>query len=414
MAAEVESNRTMAQQLISIERKNSSSFYATLDLPPRNARAYALFAHCFTGLGSDAHLTIIPELVRHSIGVLSLDVTGYDNPAAVTEPNPLSPSDLQLACDYLSEHHFTPQLFIGHSLASFAVLPLAASITSARAVVSISTPSTNDFNSQVNVSDLFSEGSAAITIEKTKLHVHHDLVQQIQDSSDAKRLQVQKKPLLLLHAPEDATFDYKVLQQQSTQAASKGFNSIISVDNGDHKISSHLAAHFCASMIASWGSHFLFTSKEPNINAIFEKRSGSEQDMVVISESRKNTYQQKVSIGDNYFFADQSQDNGGNNTGPDATQLLLSAIGSSTTQTIREYAQLKNWPLDHTRIELRLARNRHNPEAAIPSSEYIILEIELSGNLDNIQRNSLIEVAENCRLHQHLETKILIRLQSAV
>ena len=408
----------MVKKIISIDRDNSSSFYATLDLPASKARAYAVFAHCFDGLQSDARLAIVSELVRHSIGVLSVDITLQSGQAATAEPNPLSPSDLKLACNYLTDNYFTPQLFIGHSFASFAILPLATSIASTRAIVSISTPSTNNISSQSQASDLFSEGLATVNIEKETLNLHSDLLKQIQASDTENLLQVNGTPLLLLHSPDDTVFDYKKLQAQvqSTQSLKKTEmpSSLVAIDKGDHAISSLLAASFCATLISSWSSYFLFANKEPNIHSIFETRNGSEQEIVAVSESKKNIYQQKVSIGDHHFFSDQSLANGGSNTGPDSTQLLLSAIGASTSQTIRDYAQLKDWPLNHISIELRLVRSRHNPESAIPSSEYVILEIELSGTLDNIQRNTLVEVAEKCELHNLLDTKILTRLKPAV
>src|SRR5690554_1335148 len=115
-----------------------------LESPATNVKAYAVFAHCFTcGKDIAAASRISRALVQKGIAVLRFDFTGLGNSDGDFANTNFTSNldDLKAAAAYLAENYYAPQLLIGHSLGGAAVLAVANSIKSVKAVVSIAAPS---------------------------------------------------------------------------------------------------------------------------------------------------------------------------------------------------------------------------------------------------------------------------------
>ena len=116
---------------------------AALDLPEREPRAYALFAHCFT-CGKDvlAAKRISGALAANGIAVLRFDFTGLGSSEGDFANSTFSSNvaDLVLAADHLRQTRKAPAILIGHSLGGAAILAAAGQIPEAKAVVTIAAP----------------------------------------------------------------------------------------------------------------------------------------------------------------------------------------------------------------------------------------------------------------------------------
>ena len=103
----------------------------------------------------------------------------------------------------------------------------------------------------------------------------------------------------------------------------------------------------------------------------------------------------------------------GTDTGPSPYELLVASLGACTSMTLRMYAQRKGWPL--RRIVVRLQHSRIHAEDCKDCEtnegflDRIDREIELDGDLDDSQRQRLLEIAERCPVHRSLKSEISLR-----
>ena len=80
---------------------------------------------------------------------------------------------------------------------------------------------------------------------------------------------------------------------------------------------------------------------------------------------------------------------------------------------LRMYADRKEWPLESVVVESSHSGIHTKDCAKCESSDgwigRIECSVELSGNLDEGQRQRLLEIAERCRVHRTLHSKVIVR-----
>jgi putative redox protein len=127
----------------------------------------------------------------------------------------------------------------------------------------------------------------------------------------------------------------------------------------------------------------------------------------------------EISAGPHTYFADEPAGAGGDDSGPDPYELMLSALGACTSMTLLMYARRKKWPLEG--VEVRVSHHRDYARDCEECDErpmqidHIERLITLRGDLDDAQRDRLLEIAEKCPVHRTLTGTIEIsdRLESA-
>jgi putative redox protein len=74
------------------------------------------------------------------------------------------------------------------------------------------------------------------------------------------------------------------------------------------------------------------------------------------------------------------------------------------------YAERKGWPLERVRVTLRHSRIHAEDCADCETTKgwisHIDRDIELSGDLDDDQRQRLLQIAERCPVHQTLTSEV--------
>jgi putative redox protein len=132
----------------------------------------------------------------------------------------------------------------------------------------------------------------------------------------------------------------------------------------------------------------------------------------VVVNSTRSGLVQRVTVGPHLILADEPIESGGTDAGPNPYELLLAALGTCTSMTVRLYAERKQWPLQ--RVRVRLAHSRvHKQDAAECENakgmvDRIEREISFTGDLSQMQRQRLLEIANKCPVHRTLTSAIQI------
>ena len=124
-------------------------------------------------------------------------------------------------------------------------------------------------------------------------------------------------------------------------------------------------------------------------------------------------YSQTISAGPHLLRGDEPVDAGGSDTGPNPYELLLAALGSCASITVRMYADRKQWPLEEVHIELSYSGAHADDSAACDTETGMLtgIEMELSfvDDLSEQQVQRLLEIANKCPVHRTLTSRIQIR-----
>lgn len=135
----------------------------------------------------------------------------------------------------------------------------------------------------------------------------------------------------------------------------------------------------------------------------------SSEGMVTVTGTGSGSYTQQISAGQHRLIADEPRPVG-DDAGPTPYDLLLAALGACTSMTVRMYADRKGWPLEQVRVTLRHSRIHAEDcthcETTKGWIDHIDKDIELVGELDDIQHQRLLQIAERCPVQQTLTSEI--------
>lgn len=115
----------------------------------------------------------------------------------------------------------------------------------------------------------------------------------------------------------------------------------------------------------------------------------------------KNTegYLVEHSARTHQWKGDEPLEEGGTDLAPRPTELLLSALASCKLITLRMYAERKGWDLGETELELRVL------EKGVEKT-LVEKKLRFTGNLDDEQKNRLIEISGRCPVSKMLSNSI--------
>jgi putative redox protein len=114
----------------------------------------------------------------------------------------------------------------------------------------------------------------------------------------------------------------------------------------------------------------------------------------------KDHYRTEIISGDNIIISDEPIDEGGNNEGFSPLRLLAASLGSCTAITLRMYADRKGWDLESCEVNVSIY-----PETGTANFQKGIL---LVGNLTEVQKETMLKIADKCFIHKILTNQINI------
>ena len=126
-----------------------------------------------------------------------------------------------------------------------------------------------------------------------------------------------------------------------------------------------------------------------------------------------DSFTTELQVATHRMVADEPAGKGGNGLGPSPYDLLAAALASCTSMTLKMYAARKTLPLESVTVSVRHGKVHIDDCADCTSDASHIDEfrrvISLEGDLDERQRQRLLEIADKCPVHRTLESEIRIR-----
>lgn len=388
---------------------SGASLAARLDLPNGPVRAYALFAHCFTCSKDLAAVRrIAAELAREGIALLRFDFTGLGSSEGEFSSTNFSSNvaDLVAAADYLRRHYEAPSVLIGHSLGGAAVLSASKRVPETRAVVTIGAPADashvlKHVLSPRDLSKIERDGAADVRIGERTFKISRQFVEDVRREPLSRDISSLRKPLLVMHAPQDETVG--IGNATEIFLAAKHPKSFISLDEADHLLSNPSDAAFAAQAMTGWLSRYVPVDTPEEDDALGNVR---------VMETGEGRFQNMVRAGRHRLFADEPTEMGGLDSGPTPYDFLSIALGACTSMTLRLYADHKNIPLG--RVSVDVAHEKvHAADCAADVSSHRKIDrftriIAVDGEVTEELRAKIIEIANKCPVHRTLESASVV------
>jgi len=401
----------MHSRKLSFENGRGDRLAAIVDQPVDDAPiAWALFAHCFTcSKNYKAPTHVSRALAREGIATLRFDFTGLGESEGDFSETSFSSNvdDLVAAADYMERALGAPTLLVGHSLGGAAVIHAARRIESVRAVATIAAPSSTEHLAEILSParpELEARGEAEVTIGGRSFTIGKRFLDELEEVSMQEAVAHLDRPLLIFHSPVDAIVG--IDHAATIFRTARHPKSFVSLDTADHLLSDARDSRYVAGIIAGWTRKYLDGTQE-------ERKRASADDNHVVARTGAAGFRTEVLANGHGFVADEPESVGGTNAGPSPYELLSASLAACTSMTLRMYADRKQWPLDA--VEVRVEhRKMHcedcaNPEDRRSKIDRFNRSVRLEGELDEAQRERLLEIAERCPVHRTLHGDLEVR-----
>lgn len=123
--------------------------------------------------------------------------------------------------------------------------------------------------------------------------------------------------------------------------------------------------------------------------------------MKAISRRVTGKLKQDVSVRGHSLTADEPKDQGGEDTGPSPQELLAASLASCTAITMEMYADRKGWDVGDVTVDVT-----YEP-AQRGSPTRFVMDVQMSKELPEDQRERLMQIAAKCPVHRTLEGEVM-------
>jgi len=374
-----------------------------LEQPTTALRGTAVFAHCFT-CNKNVHAAsrISKGLRARGIAVLRFDFSGLGQSEGDFANTNFSTNldDLRSAINALTEIGQAPGILVGHSLGGAAVLAVANEFESIELVATVGAPS-----EPAHVLHLIDEGStekikqdgqAEVSLGGRPFVIRKEFLDDVNETSLHSKLAVNRKPLLICHSPIDTIVG--VDNAKKIYEAASHPKSFVSLDGADHLLRQPADAEFVADVISTWVSRYLPSASEEQVTP--KLAAG------VLVADRNGSLTQDIYTPEHHLVADEPASVGGANLGVAPYDLLLAALGTCTSMTLRMYAERKELKVNAIKVRLQHGRIDSKDCESCDEQKNPVDQIQrfitIDGELTEQQRTRMLQIADMCPVHRTL------------
>lgn len=394
---------------VTFENRKGEMLSGILDLPTEEPVAYALFAHCFTcSKNLRAASNIARALNDERIAVLRFDFTGLGQSAGEFANTNFSTNvdDLLAAVDFLDRKHGDVSILIGHSLGGTAVLQAAPRVESAVAVATIGSPAEPAHVARMFASheeSLREQGEAEVDLGGRPFLVKQQFVDDLEEHDVQGTIGKLRKALLIMHAPLDNIVE--IDNAAELFVAAKHPKSFVSLDSADHLLSNDDDSRYAGQVLAAWASRYV---PHADHGEPFRVAAGE-----VVARTYTDGFKTDVRAGRHTLVADEPRSVGGTNAGPSPYDLLSASLATCTSMTLHMYAAHKKLDLESVTVRVKHGKihavDCEDCESDSGRIDEFQRSISLQGDLNEQQRQRILEIADRCPVHRTLEGEIKVR-----
>lgn len=387
------------------EGATGATLSARLEMPvDHRPIAFALFAHCFTcAKDLKAVVNVSRALTQARIAVLRFDFTGLGQSGGEFADTTFSSNveDLVQAARFLEEQYEAPQLLVGHSLGGAAVLHAAHHLPSVRAVATIGAPCNPAHVLELlteSMDEIRESGEATVTLAGRPFRIKREFLDDLEGDRMDKAVDTLGRALLIMHSPVDQTVGIENAQHLYLKARHP--KSFVSLDGADHLLSDAKDSRYAGGVIAAWAGRYLDAAPIDALDSL------KDADRVVVRTGREH-FPTDAIAGSHTLLLDEPVAVGGQDLGPSPYDLISLGLGACTSITLRMYADRKEWPLEEVRVRILHERIHAKDRDEDGRMDRLEREIELVGDLDDEQRQRLLQIADRCPVHRTLDAGVV-------
>lgn len=397
----------MKRSKLTIENIKGKKLNAYIEFPAnQKPNFFAIFAHCFTCTSSlSAVKNISRTLTNYGFGVVRFDFTGLGRSEGEFAESHFSAnvSDLIAVSNYMKQHYEAPSLLVGHSLGGAAVLTAAAKLETVKAVATIGAPAT-----VTHVTHLFShgieevekKGEVEINIGGRPFKINKDFVDDFSKTDLPTIVKNLRKPLLIMHSPTDGVVHIKNAEQIYHNAHHP--KSFVTLDNADHLLLKSEDSNYAGNVIGTWVQRYFPIQKKEIL------KTNGEQ-LVGYLNLVEDNFTTKIQTQNHSMIADEPSSVGGDDFGPSPYEYLNAGLIACTAMTLKMYAKRKNWDLQEVYVYVTYTKKKSEDIGVVLDTptyvDYFTKKLKLIGNLDEKQKEQLIQIASKCPVHKTLANK---------
>jgi len=386
-----------------------------LELPiHQHPHNYVIFSHCFTcGKNLTAIRMISRELASQGFAVLRFDFTGLGESDGDFADTNFSSNvgDLIAAADYLKTHYTSPALLIGHSFGGTAALMASSKIDSIKAVVTIAAPSEPEHVQHLleqDIDEINTSGKAVVNLAGRQFTIKQQFLDDLKQQSMSEIIHQLRKPLLVMHAPQDNTVG--ISNAENIYRAAVHPKSFVTLDNADHLLSKADDARYAGSVIAGWAQRYVDIPEQTSLK--------SQHQVAAVLEG--DSFTTHIQANQHSLIADEPTSIGGNDFGPSPYDLLSFSLAACTAMTLKMYANRKGWDLqkvevhiDHNKDYIAACEDCQQDGGAKPKNKADVFtrQLNIIGTLDQQQLERLIEIADRCPVHRSLHGQVVVKTE---
>ena len=123
--------------------------------------------------------------------------------------------------------------------------------------------------------------------------------------------------------------------------------------------------------------------------------------MRAIARRSDGTLKHHVEIGSHRLTADEPQDQGGSDAGPNPEELLAASLASCSAITMEMYANRKGWDIGDVVVDVD-----YEPAQRGSPTKFTV-DVKLPKELPEDQREKLMQIVTKCPVHRTLEGEVM-------